>query len=69
MKKANLIKKLSSISTKLNDNNTFKVESPRGEKEIDVRFQDGEVLFYSYSNYDSPIIFKTFNKVLKHFSA
>jgi hypothetical protein len=67
MKKVNLIKKLASLNINLN-NNSFKVSSPRGLKDIDVRFQDGEVLFFSYNNYDSPIIFKTLNKVLKHFS-
>lgn len=68
MKKENLIKKLTSLNTKLNDN-SFKVESPRGLKDIDVRFQNGEVLFYSYNNYDNPIIFNSLNKVLKHFSS
>lgn len=68
MKKINLIKKLASLNINLN-NNSFKVSSPRGLKDIDVNFQDGEVLFFSYNNYDSPIIFKTLNKVLKHFSS
>jgi len=74
MKKENLIKKLSSLNINLNNdsfnlnNDSFKVSSPRGLKNIDVRFQDGKVLFYSYNNYDSPIIFYSLNKVLKFFS-
>ena len=68
MKKVNLIKKLSSLNISLNDN-SFKVPSPRGLKDIDVNFQDGDVLFFSYNNYDSPIIFFTLNKVLRHFSS
>jgi hypothetical protein len=68
MKKVNLIKKLASLNINLN-NNSFKVSSPRGLKDIDVRFQNGEVLFFSYNNYNSPIIFNTLNKVLKHFSS
>ena len=68
MKKVNLIKKLASLNINLN-NNSFKVSSPRGLKDIDVSFQGGEVLFFSYNNYDSPIIFNTLNRVLRHFSS
>ena len=69
MKKENLIKKLKSIGTNLN-NNSFQLDtkSELGIKSIDVRFQDNEVLFYAYNNYDSPIIFNTLNKVLKHWN-
>ena len=68
MKKVNLIKKLKSLNINLK-NDSFKIQSPRGLKDIDVRFQSGEVLFFSYNNYDSPIIFNTLSKVLKHFSS
>jgi len=69
MKKENLIKKLKSIGTNLN-NNSFQLDSKSelGIKTIDVKFQDNEVLFYAYNNYDSPIIFDTLNKVLKHWN-
>ena len=69
MKKENLIKKLKSIGTNLN-NNSFQLDSKSelGIKTIDVKFQDNEVLFYAYNNYDSPIIFETLNKVLKHWN-
>ena len=76
MKKENLIKKLKLIGTNLDNNssqnnNSFQLDtkSELGIKTIDVRFQYNEVLFYAYNNYDnnydSPIIFKTLNKVLK----
>ena len=75
MKKENLIKKLKSIGTNLDNNssqnnNSFQLDtkSERGIKTIDVRFQDNEVLFYAYNNYNSPIIFETLNKVLKHWN-
>jgi len=75
MKKENLIKKLKSIGTNLDNNssqnnNSFQLDtkSERGIKTIDVRFQYDEVLFYAYNNYDSPIIFYTLNKVLKHWN-
>ena len=69
MKKENLIKKLKSIGINLN-NNSFQLDSKSelGIKTIDVKFQDNEVLFYAYNNYDSPIIFETLNKVLKHWN-
>ena len=69
MKKENLIKKLKSIGINLN-NNSFQLDSKSelGIKTIDVKFQDNEVLFYAYNNYDSPIIFNTLNKVLKHWN-
>lgn len=75
MKKENLIKKLKSIGTNLDNNssqnnNSFQLDtkSELGIKTIDVRFQYNEVLFYAYNNYDSPIIFNTLNKVLKHWN-
>lgn len=75
MKKENLIKKLKLIGTNLDNNssqnnNSFQLDtkSELGIKTIDVRFQYNEVLFYAYNNYDSPIIFKTLNKVLKHWN-
>lgn len=75
MKKENLIKKLKSIGTNLDNNssqnnNSFQLDtkSKLGIKTIDVRFQYNEVLFYAYNNYDSPIIFETLNKVLKHWN-
>ena len=75
MKKENLIKKLKSIGTNLDNNssqnnNSFQLDtkSKLGIKTIDVRFQYNEVLFYAYNNYDSPIIFNTLNKVLKHWN-
>jgi len=69
MKKENLIKKLKSIGINLN-NNSFQLDSKSelGIKTIDVKFQDNEVLFYAYNNYNSPIIFETLNKVLKHWN-
>ena len=71
MKRENLIKKLKSIGINLNNNsNSFQLDtkSKLGIKTIDVRFQYNEVLFYAYNNYDSPIIFNTLNKVLKHWN-
>jgi len=71
MKRENLIKKLKSIGINLNNNsNSFQLDtkSELGIKTIEVVFQYNEVLFYAYNNYDSPIIFNTLNKVLKHWN-
>ena len=71
MKKVNLIKKLKSIGIDFGiESKSFKLDtkSELGTKNIDVRFQSDEVLFFAYENYGDAIIFDTLNQVLKHWN-